>query len=44
MPAGMSIRASLIGVATGFFPIGWIVFNVVFLYRLRCGLPFLSRA
>jgi lactate permease len=34
MPAGMSIRASLLGVATGFFPIGWIVLNVIFLYRL----------
>src|SRR4051812_18971266 len=34
MPAGMSIRASLYGVATGFFPIGWIVLNVIFLYRL----------
>src|SRR6202030_143051 len=34
MPAGMSIRATLLGVATGFFPIGWIVLNVIFLYRL----------
>ena len=34
MPAGMSIRASILGVATGFFPIGWIVLNVIFLYRL----------
>jgi len=34
MPAGMSIRASLLGVITGFFPIGWIVLNVIFLYRL----------
>jgi lactate permease len=34
MPAGMSIRASLLGVVTGFFPIGWIVLNVIFLYRL----------
>jgi lactate permease len=25
MPAGMSIRASLLGVVVGFFPIGWIV-------------------
>jgi lactate permease len=30
----MSIRASILGVATGFFPIGWIVLNVIFLYRL----------
>src|SRR5258706_1519222 len=34
MPAGMSLRATLLGVATGFFPIGWIVLNVIFLYRL----------
>ena len=25
MPAHMSIRASLLGVVVGFFPIGWIV-------------------
>ena len=34
MPAGMAIRSSILGVATGFFPIGWIVLNVIFLYRL----------
>src|SRR6187399_2327112 len=34
MPAGMSIRASLLGVVIGFFPIGWIVLNVIFLYRI----------
>jgi lactate permease len=34
MPANMSIRASFLGVAVGFFPIGWIVLNVIFLYRL----------
>jgi len=34
MPAGMSIRASLLGVVAGFFPIGWIVLNVIFLYRV----------
>jgi lactate permease len=34
MPAGMSIRASILGVVSGFFPIGWIVLNVIFLYRL----------
>ncbi|MGD0650811.1 MAG: hypothetical protein ABSA97_06690, partial [Verrucomicrobiia bacterium] len=28
MPAGMSVRASLLGVVAGFFPIGWIVLNV----------------
>src|SRR3981081_3462302 len=34
MPAGMSVRASLLGVVVGFFPIGWIVLNVIFLYRI----------
>src|SRR3954470_12277428 len=34
MPAGLAIRASLYGVATGMFPIGWIILNVIFLYRL----------
>jgi lactate permease len=34
MPASMSIRASLLGVVSGFFPIGWIVLNVIFLYQL----------
>ena len=34
MPAAMSIRASLLGVVIGFFPIGWIVLNVIFLYRI----------
>ncbi len=34
MPAGMSIRASVLGIVTGFFPIGWIVLNVIFLYRI----------
>jgi len=34
MPAGMSVRASLLGVVAGFFPIGWIVLNVIFLYRV----------
>ena len=34
MPAGLSIRASLLGVVTGFFPIGWIVLNVIYLYRI----------
>src|SRR5438445_12287081 len=33
MPAGMSLRATVLGVATGFFPIGWVVLNVLFLYR-----------
>jgi len=34
MPGGMSIRASLLGVVAGFFPIGWIVLNVIFLYQI----------
>jgi lactate permease len=34
MPAGMSLRATVLGAVTGFFPIGWIELNVIFLYRL----------
>ena len=34
MPANMSIRASMLGVVSGFFPIGWIVLNVIYLYRI----------
>ncbi|MBV8926583.1 MAG: L-lactate permease, partial [Bradyrhizobium sp.] len=34
MPAAMSIRASVLGIVTGFFPIGWIVLNVIFLYQV----------
>ncbi|HET9708694.1 MAG TPA: L-lactate permease, partial [Gemmatimonadales bacterium] len=34
MPGGMAIRAAILGLAVGFFPIGWIVLNVIFLYRL----------
>jgi lactate permease len=34
MPTNMSIRASLLGVVAGFFPIGWIVLNVIYLYRI----------
>src|ERR1700690_3350023 len=34
MPADMSLRATILGAVTGFFPIGWIVLNVIFLYRL----------
>ncbi|MES5484259.1 L-lactate permease [Bradyrhizobium sp. INPA03-11B] len=39
MPTNMSVRATLLGVVTGFFPIGWIVLNVIFLYQVtvRCG-------
>src|SRR5213083_2067302 len=34
MPAGFAIRASILGAVIGFFPIGWIVLNVIFMYRL----------
>ena len=34
MPWQLSVRASLLGVAIGLFPIGWIILNVIFLYRL----------
>ena len=34
MPANMAVRASLLGIVTGFFPIGWIVLNVIFMYQL----------
>lgn len=30
----MSLRATVLGAVIGFFPIGWIVLNVIFLYRL----------
>lgn len=34
MPAGMAARAVGLGALSGFFPIGWIILNVIFLYRL----------
>jgi lactate permease len=34
MPAGFAMRASILGAVIGFFPIGWIVLNVIFMYRL----------
>ena len=34
MPAGLALRAAALGAVTGFFPIGWIILNVIFLYRL----------
>ena len=34
MPGGMALRAVALGALTGFFPIGWIILNVIFLYRL----------
>jgi len=34
MSAGLALRAAVLGAVIGFFPIGWIVLNVIFLYRL----------
>ena len=34
MPAGVAFRAAIFGAVTGLFPIGWIILNVIFLYRL----------
>src|SRR5690348_10874066 len=34
MPWGLAIRAAILGATRGFFPIGWIVLNVIFMYRL----------
>src|ERR1043165_879745 len=34
MPWGLAIHAAILGAITGFFPIGWIVLNVIFMYRL----------
>jgi lactate permease len=34
MPGGLAARAALLGAAYGLFPIGWILLNVIFLYRL----------
>jgi lactate permease len=34
MPAGMAFRAALMGAAYGIFPLGWILLNVLFLYKL----------
>ena len=33
MPSGLAIRAAILGAIIGFFPIGWIVLNVIFMYR-----------
>ena len=35
MPAGLATRAIFLGALAGFFPIGWIIVNVIFLYRLQ---------
>ena len=34
MPAGMAVKATILGLVGGFFPIGWIIVNVLFLYRM----------
>src|SRR5665213_3941775 len=34
MPGHMATDAALLGVAYGLLPIGWIVLNVMFMYRL----------
>jgi lactate permease len=34
MPWGLALRAAILGALIGFFPIGWIVLNVIFMYRL----------
>ena len=34
MPIAMALRATAFGVLSGLFPIGWIILNVLFLYRL----------
>jgi lactate permease len=34
MPAGLAFRAAGLGSLTGLLPIGWIIVNLIFLYRL----------
>jgi lactate permease len=34
MPAGLALRAAGFGAAYGLLPIGWIVLNIIFLYKL----------
>jgi L-lactate transport len=34
MPPGMVLSAALFGIAHGLFPVGWITFNALLLYRL----------
>jgi lactate permease len=36
MPVGMGLRTAVFGLAYGFFPIGWIILNVIFLYDMSC--------
>src|SRR5689334_3179819 len=34
MPAPMAVRAAVLGIGYGLLPIGWIVLNVMFMYRI----------
>lgn len=34
MPTGLAVRAAGYGAAYGLFPLGWIILNTIFLYRL----------
>jgi lactate permease len=34
MPMAMAVRGTILGLVGGFFPIGWIIVNVLFLYRM----------
>jgi lactate permease len=36
MPLKMGALATVYGAAYGFFPIGWIILNVIFMYDLNC--------
>ena len=40
MPGSMAAKTALLGAAFGLLPIGWIILNIIFLYRLteRLGL------
>ena len=34
MPSVLAAKVTALGIVSGFFPIGWIILNVIFLYRL----------
>src|SRR6185312_4840210 len=34
MPPMMAVKSTILGLVGGFFPIGWIIVNVLFLYRM----------
>jgi lactate permease len=36
MPGRMALTTAVYGVGYGLFPIGWIILNVIFLYRMTC--------